>query len=388
MNSLTKMNQERVCIKCSEGSKPGDQLDQIGVRWLEDSKAQHPLDTLIVYAEKLNLTASVETLQTNKLSKKATYIHNRCRTELRNGSRRKRPSSCNKQFSNKQLSIRSVQENFDFKTQCFYCEALCVPDVKHPDWNRFEEVRTKGSKIHTSTLEICKLRDDKLAKIIEGQLLSVSDLVAAEAKYHVACRTNFEDLLPKNQSSGCPVSTEKMSVFNNVCQTLEDDIELYTVSEFYNMMCGLGGNTYTLKMTQVKLQEKYGYSLRLASREGKSNIILLDRVGDIISEKWYKERKNDLSVETERIVTTTAKLLKDAIKNYAHEIGTYPAVDDISSGNDCVSHLLQVFINELVKSPVKQLSLSQALFTAARPRSIMPLQFGLVVVVDNRLASK
>ena len=63
-------------------------------------------------------------------------------------------------------------------------------------------------------------------------------------------------------------------------------------------------------------------------------------------------------------------------------------MDDISSGNDCVPHLLQVFINELVKSPVKQLSLSQALFTATRPRSIMLLQYGLAVAVDNRLASK
>ena len=51
------MNQERICAKCGKGSKPGDQLDQIGVRWREDSKAQHPLDTLIVYAEKLDLTA-------------------------------------------------------------------------------------------------------------------------------------------------------------------------------------------------------------------------------------------------------------------------------------------------------------------------------------------
>ena len=218
--------------------------------------------------------------------------------------------------------------------------------------------------------------------------MGVSDLVAAEAKYHVAYRTNFENPLPKNQSSGRPVSTEKMSVSNKVCQTLENDIELYTVSEFFNMMYRLGDDTYTLKMTQVKLQEKYGDSLRLVSREGKSNIILLDRVIGIISEKWYKDKKTDLSVKTERIVTTAAKLLKDTIKNYAHESGTYPVVDDFSSGNDSVPHLLQVFINELAKSPVNQLSLSQALFTATRPRSIMPLQFGLAVAVDNRLASK
>ena len=72
------MNQERVCVKCGEGSKPGDRLDQIGVRLREDSKAQHPLNTLIVHVEKLDLTALVETLRLNKLSKKTRYIHNQC----------------------------------------------------------------------------------------------------------------------------------------------------------------------------------------------------------------------------------------------------------------------------------------------------------------------
>ena len=36
-------------------------------------------------------------------------------------------------------------------------------------------------------------------------------------------------------------------------------------------------------MMQIKLKERYGDSMRLVTRDGKSNIIVLDRVSDILS---------------------------------------------------------------------------------------------------------
>ena len=53
----------------------------------------------------------------------------------------------------------------------------------------------------------------------------------------------------------------------------------------------LGDDIYTVKMTQLKLKEKYQSSIQLVSREGKSNIILLDRAADILGDKWYFDRK-------------------------------------------------------------------------------------------------
>ena len=64
-------------------------------------------------------------------------------------------------------------------------------DPKPPDRKNFEEVRTKLTKIHSATLDICKILDDLVTKTIESRLLNVSDLVAAEARYHIPCRTNF-----------------------------------------------------------------------------------------------------------------------------------------------------------------------------------------------------
>ena len=93
------------------------------------------------------------------------------------------------------MPTRSESKRFDFKTQCFYCESPCVVDFKNSDINTFEEVRTKHTAIHKNTLAICENRDDKQAKAIEERLLVVNDLVAAEAKYLVSYRVNFEKLV-------------------------------------------------------------------------------------------------------------------------------------------------------------------------------------------------
>lgn len=79
--------------------------------------------------------------------------------------------------------------------------------------------------------------------------MSVSDLVAAEAKYHKSCRSSFENPLQKYSSKGRPKSNRKVDAFEKTCQILEDDMELYTVKEFQELM---------EKITRIKLQQKYG----------------------------------------------------------------------------------------------------------------------------------
>ena len=142
----------------------------------------HPLDTIICHALKLDCETLVATVQKNKENGHITYIHTSCRNFLRNHARsKKRPTSSTEQLSSKRVSIRSDQQSFDFKKQCFYCGY-----ERHPNRYKFEEVRTKSSGIYYVTLALCQSRDDEFSKTVEAQLLSAHDLVAAEARYHVA----------------------------------------------------------------------------------------------------------------------------------------------------------------------------------------------------------
>ena len=120
--------------------------------------------------------------------------------------------------------------------------------------------------------------------------------------------------MPQNKILGRPVSTEKVTIPNKACEILEEDVDLYTVFEFQNITSSLGNDIYTLKMTQPKLQERYDDSMKLVTRDAKSNIILLEKVADILSEQWYNERKTNLFDKSKRVIRTAAKRLREAIK--------------------------------------------------------------------------
>ena len=141
--------------------------------------------------------------------------------------------------------------------------------------------------IHKNILAICENRDDKQAELIEGRLLVVNDLVTAEAKYHVSCRVSFEKPVPQNKTPGRPVSTEKVIIFNKACEIPDEHVDFYTASEFHNMTSSLGYNIYTLQMTQQKLQEKYGDSMKLVTRDGKNNTYTFSLNNGTIREDKY-----------------------------------------------------------------------------------------------------
>ena len=121
--------------------------------------------------------------------------------------------------------------------------------------------------------------------------------------------------MPQNKTPGCSVSTEKVTLFDKACEILEKDVDWYIVSRFQNVMSSLKNNIYTLKTMQQKLQEKYDHSMKLVTRDGKIDIFL-EIVADILSEQWYNERTKNISDESERVIRTAVKLLREAIKKW------------------------------------------------------------------------
>ena len=108
-----------------------------------------------------------------------------------------------------------------------------------------------------------------------------------------------------------------------------------------------------------------------------------------MTESWYKDKKSSTSDEAEHIVKTAAQLLKNAIKNHQHDTDYYPTVNDILCTTiDHLPGILKVFVSELITSSLKQMSISEDIFSATRTRSVMPLQLGLAIAADNQLATK
>ena len=67
--------------------------------------------------------------------------------------------------------------------------------------------------------------------------------------------------------------------------------------------------------------------------------------------------------KSNRIVKTAPTLIRKTIRNFDHSSSTYPSRDDIRDTKNHVPELLKFFVNEIVRSPVKQNSISQTTFS-------------------------
>ena len=115
---------------------------------------------------------------------------------------------------------------------------------------------------------------------------------------------------------------------------------------------------------------------------------MLGNVSSVLTEAWYTDRRSELADEAERVIKAAAKLIKIAIRNHDHDTDFYHRISEIlDTVDNPVLAILKVFVGELINNPLKQASLSQAIFAGARPGSVLPLQFGLAVAADNRFAS-
>ena len=89
-------------------------------------------------------------------------------------------------------------------------------------------------------LKTAQQRNNKHSEVTKMMLLSISDSVAAEAKYHKSCISSFENSPSTRLTPGRPTSEEKMSVFLSMCRKFEDAMEIYTLREFHEFMSKLG----------------------------------------------------------------------------------------------------------------------------------------------------
>ena len=139
-------------------------------------------------------------------------------------------------------------------------------------------------------------------------------------------------------------------------------------------------------MSKIKLQEKYGSNIKFVGRERRNDIILLNTINNL-TEAWYKEKKSNFADDTEPIIKTAAKLIKNEIKNLEGIIEYCLGTEDIEKkkSKSFILPLLKTFVS--IKSPLEQILLSQALFAGVEPTTIIPLQFILAVTADYQLAS-
>ena len=100
--------------------------------------------------------------------------------------------------------------------------------------------------------------------------------------------------------------------------------------------------------------------------------LLYASFSDILTKDFCKEKKSKASDEAERVVLAVRELLKNVIKNHDHVVNGYLNMDEnFTATNENVPNLLSVFAAELIKLPLKQNSISEAIFAATRPKTLI-----------------
>ena len=106
----------------------------------------------------------------------------------------------------------------------------------------------------------------------------------------------------------------------------------------------------------------------------------------------FRDKKKDSNDEAERIIITAAKLILNNIRSAKFSCEFYPTREDIESwkkGKEWLPNYLKSFLEKILKHPLKQESIGQAIINATRPRScIRPILFGLGEEADHIIGSK
>ena len=129
---------------------------------------------------------------------------------------------------------RSCGGEFDWQVHRFICGKECQ---NQETYRRCETFST-----HSTILKMCGNRGDVEALTVKRRIMSCSDLVAAEGRYHKKCRDTF-NLDSKSAKSiiivdkkGRPQSIEQLENFNKLCEWLENEGELHSLSELFDKM--------------------------------------------------------------------------------------------------------------------------------------------------------
>ena len=112
----------------------------------------------------------------------------------------------------------------------------------------------------------------------------------------------------------------------------------------------------------------------------------------LVSCFWKNTPPKKHPPESKRIISTAAKILITDIRSHIFECDRYPAnecISDLDKNMEWLSPKRRLFMETLIRSPIKRASIGQFLANAIRPRStFLSLLFVLAVEIDHVSGSK
>ena len=278
---------------------------------------------------------------------------------------------------------------------------MCVIDERNISREKEKIRRFETIEMRRKILERCEIKmneertsESNLKKTeVQHRILRCFDLVAAEAVYHKNCHKEFFKAKEQNTSNST-TADKKSETFGELCDTLEFLAEPITMYELRKQIVAKHGeeNVYTSKRIKKKLREKYGDDIIMTDDTYSIIICLKNLTSSILNEKWYSNRKDNVTDERDRMILTAAKLIYQEMREMTCNTRYYPSeeqVRNIDKGAKILPRTLQIFLEKMIPDKIRQASIGQTIVYAVRPRLTIPtLLFGLGVELEHMCGSR
>ena len=149
------------------------------------------------------------------------------------------------------------------------------------------------------------------------------------------------------------------------------------LGEVHQKMVDLAGskeNVYNIKWMKKKLKDRYKEHVNFVTADGKTTKVCFKDVIDYLIEKWYKSKLGDKNDETQRIIITAAKLIMEGIRSKKYYSEYYPCKESMLKVDEALEWLspyFRLFLQNLVKSDIKQVAFVQAIIQAIKLRTCL-----------------
>lgn len=241
---------------------------------------------------------------------------------------KKRESSSSASASQPIKKRRSSIPSFRFQDQCLFCGDACdlSKDKKHPDrWRKAVLCRTAGEKaFKESILVVCGKRNDEIANQVRVRVEgAISDLHAADARYHVDCMTTFMSPKSINAAQNASKEVDETDLaFNQVIdEMMNDRSRLWNTIELFHKYQLFGGKTLLRRTFLMKIQDQLDDVVVLTSPGLASLVVFRNSASSALH--LASDSDTEDGQQEYVIIRKLAKVIVDEMKQIAYDKSRY-----------------------------------------------------------------
>ena len=247
---------------------------------------------------------------------------------------------------------RSSITSFNFREHCLFCGEPCVVerDSKNPNrWRPAFLCRTaeRGDRpsFKQSILSICDIRNDELSQSVKMRVLSaVSDLHAADARYHDNCRVKF--MSPRSVASSSRVQQDggiDPAINETIATMMIDMSRIWNSCEIYDLYIENGGTSLSKRMLISKLCDIIGSDLLVLRGNGVASLLLFRSGASAV----LRLVKNDTEDEDDAAIDLIAKKIVVESKQLRRSNSEYDSRMNMDIAMQSVSSTLLALLEKI-----------------------------------------